>query len=167
MTRTTARRLIAGVLGAGLALLGTAAPAAQAAAAQADTSVSTDRLVLEPTDRGYAGSLPVTVDYRGAQPATLSLTIIEPVPGAFTGLTPGHACVYGGSRPVREIYCFVPGGALQPGERRRFTVEFRVLTTPRARAMSTVGGRVAIETGDANPANDSRCLLYTSPSPRD
>ncbi|MGC5333017.1 hypothetical protein [Micromonospora sp. DT62] len=154
MTRTT-RRLIAGVLGAGLALLGTAAPAAQAAAGPADTSVSVGQLVLEPTDRGYAGSLPVTVTYRGAQANYLDLTITEPVPGAYDRLTPVEPCVYGGNQPLRDIYCLVPGGKLQPGERRRFTVNFRVLTTPRDHAMSAPPGRVTVKTGDANPANDT------------
>jgi hypothetical protein len=157
MTRTISRRLVAGVLGAGLALLGTATPAAQAAA-PADTSVSTGRLVLEPTDRGYAGSLPVSVTYRGTQAAYLNLTITEPVPGAFAGLTPQDACFNGGQQPLRTIYCVVPGGALQPGERRGFTVDFRVLTTPQAYAMSATGGRVTVETGDANPANDTRAF---------
>ncbi|MGW4500561.1 hypothetical protein ACWENR_18360 [Micromonospora sp. NPDC004336] len=157
MTGTIARRLVAGVLGAGLALLGAATPAAQAAA-PADTSVSTGRLVLEPTDRGYAGSLPVTVTHRGTQASHLNLTITEPVPGAFAGMRPDEPCVYGAPKPVRTIHCYVPGGALQPGERRRFTVDFRVLTTPRAYAMSAAGGRVTVETGDANPANDTRAF---------
>lgn len=155
MARTIARRLAAGILGAGLALLGAAAPAAQAAAVPADTSVSVGQLVLEPTDRGYAGSLPVTVTYRGVQAGTLNLTVTEPVPGAFAGLTPADPCFSGSPNPVRTIYCMVPGGALQPGERRRFTVDFRVSTTPRDHAMSAPAGRVAVETGDANPTNDT------------
>ncbi|MFV2115088.1 hypothetical protein ACFHW0_22485 [Micromonospora sp. LOL_025] len=165
MARTIARRLAAGVLGAGLALLGMAAPAAQAAA-PADTSVSVGRLVLNPTDRGYVGSLPVTVDYRGEQPAYLDLTVTEPVPGANTGMTPSAPCMYGREQPLRNIYCTVPGDALQPGERRRFTIEFQVLTTPRAHAMSTPGGRVTVGTGDANPADDSRAFdtLFRSTS---
>jgi hypothetical protein len=157
MTRTITRRLLTGVLGAGIALLGAAAPAAAApaAAAPGDSSVSVGRLVLEPTDRGYAGSLPVTVTYRGDAPAQLDLTITEPVPGAFAGTTPADPCFYSSARPVRTIYCQVPGGALQPGERRRFTVDFQVLTTVRPYPMSTSGGRVTVATGDGNPANDT------------
>ncbi|RLP97578.1 hypothetical protein [Micromonospora sp. CV4] len=155
MTTTTTRRLVAAVLGAGVALFGTAVPAAQAAVAPGDTSVSVGRLVLEPTDRGYAGSLPVTVTYRGAKASYLNLTLTEPVPGAFAGLTPADACIFGSPQPLRTIDCLVPGGALQRGERRRFTVDFRVLTTPQAHAMRATGGRLTVETGDANPANDT------------
>ncbi|MGW1058975.1 hypothetical protein [Micromonospora rubida] len=71
----------------------------------------------------------MTVTYRGAQAARLDLTITEPVLGAFVNLTPSDLCFYGSERPVRTIYCATPGGALQPGERRQFTVNFRVLTT--------------------------------------
>ncbi|RKN20912.1 hypothetical protein D7147_08825 [Micromonospora musae] len=154
MTRTTTRRLVAGVLGAGLALTGVATPAAHAAAAH-DTSVSVGRLVLNPTDRGYTGSLPVTVNYRGAEASYLELTLTEPVPGAFAGLVPSEACITISPTPLRTISCIVPGGDLQPGERRRFTVDFRVLTAPRAHAMSAAGGRVTVDAGDANPANDT------------
>ncbi|SBT47996.1 hypothetical protein [Micromonospora auratinigra] len=152
MNTTITRRLLAGALGAGLALLGAAAPAA---AAPGDSSVSVGRLVLDPTDRGYAGSLPVTVTYRGAQAGYLDLAITEPVPGAFVATTPSDPCFFSAPKPVRTIYCSVPGGALQPGERRRFSVDFRVLTTTRPYAMATPGGRVAVTTGDANPANDT------------
>lgn len=152
MTRTITRRLLAGVLGAGLALIGAAGPAA---AAPGDTAVSVGRLVLEPTDRGYVGSLPVTVTYRGTEAAYLDLTITEPVPGAFVGTTPGDPCFYSSPRPARTIYCHVPDGALQPGERRQFTVDFRVLTTPRPYAMVTSGGQLTVTTGDSNPANDT------------
>ncbi|GAA2704622.1 hypothetical protein ACFY2R_09550 [Micromonospora olivasterospora] len=153
MTRTITRRLVAGFLGAGLGLLG-AAPAAQATA-PGDTSVSVGRLVLDPTDRGYAGRLPVTVTYRGSAAADLELTVTEPVPGAFAGLTPTGMCFTGSPTPVRKIYCTVPGGALQPGERRRFTVDFRVLTSPRAHAMSATGGRVTVGAANGTPADDA------------
>ncbi|MEU8160329.1 hypothetical protein ACIP95_22930 [Micromonospora parva] len=152
MTRTITRRLLAGVLGAGVALTGLSGPAV---AGPGDTAVSVGRLVLEPTDRGYVGSLPVTVNYRGHDAAYLNLAVTEPVPGAFDGLDPADPCNFGVPQPARTIYCGVPGGALQPGERRTFTVDFRVLTTTRPYAMVTPGGKVAIETGDRNPANDT------------
>ncbi|MER7588352.1 hypothetical protein ABTW72_12515 [Micromonospora sp. NPDC127501] len=152
MTRTILRRLVAGVLGAGVALTGLSGPAI---AASGDTAVSVGRLVLEPTDRGYAGSLQVTVNYRGHEASYLKLAVSEAVPGAFDGLDPADPCVYGVAEPARTIHCHVPGGALQPGERRKFTVDFRVLTTTRPYAMVTSGGKVAITTGDRNPANDT------------
>ncbi len=152
MTRTMTRRLLVGVLAAGIALTGGAGPAV---AAPGDTSISVGRLVLEPTDRGYAGSLPVTVNHRGDTAALLDLTITEPVPGAFTGTTPDSPCLSGAAQPVRTIYCQVPGGTLQPGERRRFTIDFRVLTTVRPYAMFSDGGRVSVAAGDGNPANDT------------
>ncbi|MEH0927854.1 hypothetical protein [Micromonospora sp. CPCC 205558] len=161
MTRTITRRLVAGVLGAGVALTGLSGPAF---AAPHDTSVSVGRLVLEPTDRGYAGSLPVTVNYRGHDAAYLNLAVTEPAPGAFDGLDPADPCVFGAAQPARTIYCHVPGGALRPGERRTFTVDFRVHTTTRPYAMVSFGGQVAIETGDRNPANDTAAFsaLYRS-----
>ncbi|WP_330465177.1 hypothetical protein [Micromonospora zamorensis] len=62
MTKTITRRLVA-------------------VAAPGDTAASVGRLVLEPTNRGYAGSLPVAVVNRGQDASYLGLTITEPVPG--------------------------------------------------------------------------------------
>ncbi|MET8351142.1 MULTISPECIES: hypothetical protein [unclassified Micromonospora] len=152
MTRTITRGLVAGALGTAVAL--TSLPGT-AVAAPRDTAISVGRLVLEPTDRGYAGSLPVTVTYRGNEASYLDLTITEPVPGTFAGLDPAAPCSYGVAQPARTIYCQVPGGVLQRDERRRFTVDFRVLTTTRPYPMITSGGQIGVTTGDRNPKNDT------------
>jgi hypothetical protein len=157
MTLSVRARAVSGVAGAALALLVAGAPA-QAAPVAHDTSVSVGRLVLDPTDRGYHGSLPVTVRYGGAQPGYLNMTIVEPVAGAFDNLAPAEVCFFGAATPRRTIFCGVPGGALQPGERRSFTVDFTVLTGTRAYPMVASGGQVRVETGDANPTNDSRAF---------
>lgn len=64
-------------------------------------------------------------------------------------------CMFGRPGSVRTIWCSVPGGALQPGEQRAFTINFRVLTTTRPYAMATPGGQINVTTGDGNPANDT------------
>ncbi|MGI5211915.1 hypothetical protein [Plantactinospora sp. CA-290183] len=168
-TTPTPRRLLGGVLGGALAVLA-AASAAQAApaaptapsrpgaataavtgsVAPRDAAVSVGRLVFEPTDRGHLGSLPVTVTYRGTEPGYLNLTVVEPVAGSFEGLTPNDACLFGwapdGRR--RSIHCGVPDGALAPGERRSFTVDFWAPTAPRDHAMSLAGGEVSVYSDD-------------------
>ena len=121
---------------------------AQAAAAEPTISVTAGRLVLEPGARGYQGSLPVVVTYQGDQPDYANFTLVEPVPGAFTGLRPSEACTFNTPEEgPREIGCGVPGGDLRPGERRRFVIDFQVLTTPRDYAMSAPASSIEVALG--------------------
>ncbi|GAB3964013.1 hypothetical protein [Plantactinospora veratri] len=101
MTTVKTRHLTAGILGAATAIATLAtAPAAQAAPRdgvlpqQRDTSVTVGRLVLEPTDRGYRGSVPLTVSYRGRGTADLRVTVTEPVAGAFANLDSDFPCFF-------------------------------------------------------------------------
>jgi hypothetical protein len=119
--------------------------AAAADAAVSTLSVKAGRLVLEPGARGYQGSLPVTITYQGDAPDYASVTLVEPVAGAFRSLTPDEACVF--LAPVdgrRTIGCSVPGGDLKPGKRRHFTINFDVLTTPQAYAMQAADTTVDV-----------------------
>jgi hypothetical protein len=142
-----------------------AAGAAQAAAPTID--VQAGRLVLEPGARGYHGSLPVVVTYHGDEPDYASITLIEPVAGAFTGLRPEDACVVSPREDGRrEVGCGVPGGDLQPGERRRFVIDFDVLTTPRAYAMSAAATSIQVFLGNAagTTATATSATLFRSTS---
>ncbi|GIG89740.1 hypothetical protein [Plantactinospora endophytica] len=157
MSSNRTRRLTAGVLGAATAVATLAmAPAAQAAPRdgllpqQRDTSVTVGRLVLEPTDRGYRGSVPLTISYRGTGTADLSVSIVEPVAGAFEDIDFGMPCFYG-ERPGelrRNIDCW---DQIQGGDHRTHTIEFEVLTETQAYAMSAAGGAVTVTTTDSQP----------------
>jgi hypothetical protein len=122
-------------------------------AVAADAAVSTlevkaGRLVLEPGPRGYQGSLPVTIAYQGDAPDYANVTFVEPVAGAFQSLTPSEACTNGELvEGRRTIACGVPGGDLKPGKRRHFTIDFSVLTAPRAYAMQAADTTVEVTLG--------------------
>ncbi|NJP34185.1 hypothetical protein [Micromonospora thermarum] len=66
-------------------------------------------------------------------------------------------CYSGGEklpdRPIR-VECDVPGGELQPGERRAFTVDFEVLTAIQPYAMKAENGRLAVEVGGREIADE-------------
>ncbi|AVT39172.1 hypothetical protein [Plantactinospora sp. BB1] len=158
MTTVKTRHLTAGILGAATAIATLAtAPAAQAAPRdgvlpqQRDTSVTVGRLVLEPTDRGYRGSVPLTVSYRGRGTADLRVTVTEPVAGAFANLDSDFPCLFAEREGElrRDIEC--GANPIRGGERREYTIDFGVLTTTQAYAMSAVGGAVAVRTVDAQP----------------
>ncbi|MFC4018332.1 hypothetical protein ACFOW4_10265 [Micromonospora sp. GCM10011542] len=153
MTTRTGRRLAALLLGPTAALLAFAAPAAAAPAGGLDADVSVGRLVLDPTERGYQGSLPITVTNRGPAETYFSVTIVEPVAGTIGNVSPDSPCGYGPLQNNRRLVnCSVPGPALKPGERRSFSVAFQALTTPRDVAMIATGGEVSVNVGDGNPA---------------
>ncbi|MEU5723298.1 hypothetical protein [Micromonospora sp. NPDC047738] len=154
MTTRTRRRLAAVLIGPTAALLAFAAPATAApAGGRLDADVSVGRLVLDPTERGYRGSLPVTVTNRGSAETYFNVTIVEPVAGSIGNLSPDSPCGYGSPQDNRRVIsCSVPGPNLKPGERRSFSVAFAALTTPRNVAMSADGGRISVNVGDGNPA---------------
>ncbi|MDW5324687.1 hypothetical protein [Plantactinospora sp. KLBMP9567] len=165
------RRLTVGALGTAMAVLAMA-PAAQAAphgglgelGERRDTSVTVGRLVLEPTERGYRGSVPLTISYRGTETADLSLTVTEPVAGAFAAVDSDFPCFYGqrDGELRRDINC--GANPIRAGERREYTLDFEVLTTTRAYAMSAVGGAVTVQTADSRPVTvtDSFDTLFRS-----
>ncbi|WP_422772861.1 hypothetical protein ACN28C_07750 [Plantactinospora sp. WMMC1484] len=127
-----------------------AASTANVAVAAASTANVADRLVLEPTNFGYRGSLQAELTYRGSEPGRATYVITEPVPGSYQNLEWGISCYSGGEYlpdgRVR-VECDVPGGNLQPGEQRTFSVDFEVLTAVRPFAMKAGNGRLAVEVG--------------------
>lgn len=137
----------------------TAAPPAVAA------SVSVGQLVLDPGERGYQGTLPVTVTNRGTTARSFDVVVLEPVAGSFGRLDPSEPCLYQGVVNGRRLTgCSVPGGELQPGERRSFTVSFHALTTPRPYAMTVGGGYVAIPGPDGELDRDGFNTRFRSTS---
>ncbi|WCN80952.1 hypothetical protein [Micromonospora sp. LH3U1] len=154
MNTRTGRR--AGVLlGSTLAVL-TAMPATAAlASTHAPASVSAGRLVLEPTEGGYQGTLPVTITNRSRIAEYYSIQVLEPVAGSFDGLRPTGACVNGGRVENRRVMaCGVDGPDLKPGERRTLSVTFEVRTAPRSYAMIAKGGRVEVVPGHTQQVAD-------------
>ncbi|MFI2646633.1 hypothetical protein [Micromonospora fulviviridis] len=150
MTTRNGRRLAAVLVGSVAVLLALAAPAAAAPAGRSpDADVSVGRLVLDPTARGYQGSLPVTVTNRGPVATYFSIVVVEPVAGSLGNLSPEEACGFGapeGNR--RTATCSVPGGDIEPGESRKFSIAFEVLTPTRDVAMIAEGGRISVNVGD-------------------
>ncbi|MCO1598202.1 hypothetical protein M8C17_23920, partial [Micromonospora sp. RHAY321] len=152
-TRTGQRAVV--LLGSALAVL-TAMPATAAlASTHAPASVSAGRLVLEPTDGGYRGTLPVTITNRSRAAEYYSIQVTEPVAGSFDGLQPTGACFNGGLVENRRVMvCGVDGPDLEPGERRRLGVTFEVLTAHRSYAMIAGGGRVEVVPGHTQQVAD-------------
>ena len=135
-----------------IATLGaTTTPAA--AAADPTAPVSVTRLILEPTDRGYVGSIRITVRNTSAQPIVPSVGFVEPVAGSWLRITPIGGCstyLDGFDPPAspRAITCRLDR-ILQPGEQIRLTAEFRALTRTRAYAMSAPNKTVYVGDGFA------------------
>ena len=142
------------MLGPAAALLAFSAPAAAAPAGHGlDADVSVGQLVLNPTERGYQGNLPITVTNRGRADTYFSVTIVEPVAGSIGNLSPDSACGFQGLQDNRRVVnCSVPGDNLKPGERRIVHCRLQALTTPRGVAMIARGGRVEVNVGDGSEA---------------
>ncbi|MEV0807447.1 hypothetical protein [Micromonospora sp. NPDC050200] len=152
-TRTGQR--IGALLGTALAVLAAAPVTAAVASTDAPAAVSADRLVLEPTARGYQGSLSVTVTNRSSAAEYYTVRITEPVAGSFRGVQPAGVCMSGGlAGDLRVFECEVPGPDLAPGERRSFAAAFEVLTSPRPYAMTAAAGRVEVVPGHTGQVAD-------------
>jgi hypothetical protein len=139
------RRLVAGFLAAGIAL----APAGAAWAgpssvdAAALATVTVGNLILEPTGRGYTGTLPTSVTYNGTEPGWLDLVIIEPVPGAWKSALNSDACLWNTAADGRRLWeCSI--GTFAPGETRDVTSTLRVLTKTRKYAMSVADADIYV-----------------------
>lgn len=133
---TRTRGLLAGLLvvGAALAPASSAAAAASLVDSRPLASISVGNLILEPTNRGYAGTLSATVTWNGPEATWMNVTIVEPVIGAWQNMANGDGCFWNETADGRRVNeC---GVSLQPGETKDITQSFRVLTTPRAYAMS-------------------------------
>ncbi|WP_151465517.1 hypothetical protein [Micromonospora sp. AMSO31t] len=155
--------VLVAVLGATAALSVAAGPA-QAASARSTATVA-DRLVLEPTDRGYRGSLTVDLTYRGTEPGRATYVITEPIPGSYENVEWGISCYSSGDVLPdyrTRVECDVPGGELAPGERRSFTLDFRVLTSLQPHAMKAGNGRLAVKVGGEVVADEAFSTRFRS-----
>ncbi|WP_139307186.1 hypothetical protein [Micromonospora pattaloongensis] len=161
--RTRLSTVLAGLLGLAGALA-VAAPPAQAAQ-RSSTATVADRLILEPTDRGYRGSLQVDLTYRGATPGRATYVITEPIPGAYQNAEWGINCYSSGELlpdDRTKVECNVPGGLLAPGEQRTFTIDFQVLTTVQPYAMKARNGEVAVKVGGTVVADEEFATRFRS-----
>lgn len=145
MFHKTGTLLTAALLGL-TATIGGAGPAAAAPAASADApTFSLSRLVLEPTERGYRGSLRVTITNNSDSTDGFYFQIREPVAASFAGGPESHCDPDGVSEGRLVRSCGLPrGNELAAGESRRAPVDFQVLTTPRSYPMIAAGGLVTV-----------------------
>ena len=140
-----------------------ATPAAAHAAADSAT-ISVGGLVLEPTERGYAGTLEVTVQNTGTEPAYLGLAIVEPIANSWQGLVVEDACVWNWNTDGRRtIYCGT-GSVFQPGEVRRVDSKLRSLSKTRKYAMEALGGEIGLtfNDGTSGPLTPFSTLLRST-----
>ncbi|MGY0007609.1 hypothetical protein [Micromonospora sp. I033] len=161
--RTRLSTVLAGVLGLTAALSVVAGPAQ--AAPTGSTATVADRLILEPTERGYRGSLEVDLTYQGAEPGRATYVITEPIPGSYHNVEWGITCYSSGDLLPdyrTRVECDVPGGELVPGERRSFTVDFQVLTSVQPYAMKTGNGELAVKVGGEIVADEAFSTRFRS-----
>ncbi|MFG3685539.1 hypothetical protein [Micromonospora sp. NPDC047740] len=145
MQKRIGRRLTAVLTVAGLALLGAVGSATPVAAAKAGAraSVQVGRLILEPTERGYRGDLPVTVTNLGSTTDSFALQIAEPIAGSFRNAGPDAPCLtFDDMVDGRRTFECSPSLYLQPGETRQAVLSFEVLTTVRSYAMRAGSGTI-------------------------
>ncbi|MEV4496662.1 hypothetical protein AB0J84_13260 [Micromonospora arborensis] len=145
MFRKTGTLLTAVLLGL-TATVATAGPVAAAPADSVGGELSLSRLIFNPTERGYQGSVELTVTNTGSETDYLYYKMREPVPGAFKFR--GSDCDSVDMRVEqnrRVANCSSPDYAtLDPGESFRVTLGFQVLTNPRNYPMSMGGGWVEL-----------------------
>ncbi|MBU8857183.1 MULTISPECIES: hypothetical protein [unclassified Micromonospora] len=154
MTTRTAR-ITTALLGGTAALITLAAPAAAAPSTTTGrVDVTAQRLVLDPTDRGYVGTLTATVTNRRSTATSFSLVVTEPAGASFTSIEPGGGCFY--TRLV-ENRLVINCGANQIEARKRLTFRlgFHVWTTARSYPMVANGGRIEVVPDGAAAASDA------------
>ncbi|MDO3684581.1 hypothetical protein [Micromonospora sp. C28ISP2-4] len=155
MTTRTAR-IATALLGGAAALITLAAPAAAApsAATAGRVDVTAQRLVLDPTDRGYVGTLTATVTNRRSTATSVSLILTEPAGASFTSVEPGGGCFY--TRLVENRLVMSCGGErIEAGRSLTFRLGFHVWTTARSYPMVANGGRIEVLPEGAAAASDA------------
>ncbi|MBQ1013597.1 hypothetical protein KBX53_22135, partial [Micromonospora sp. M51] len=119
MYRKTGTLLTAALLGL-TATIGWAVPATAAPAAADAPTFSLSRLVLEPTERGYRGSLRVTITNNSDSTQGFYFQIREAVAGSFSGGAESRCESDGVEEGLLVRTCALPrGNDLAPGESRR------------------------------------------------
>ncbi|MEU4789049.1 hypothetical protein ACFWRG_16845 [Micromonospora tulbaghiae] len=155
MTTRTAR-IATALLGGAAALITLAAPAAAApsAATAGRVDVTAQRLVLDPTDRGYVGTLTATVTNRRSTATSVSLVVTEPAGASFTSIEPGGGCFY--NRLVENRLVIGCGGEqIEAGKSLTFRLGFHVWTTARSYPMVANGGWIEVVPSGATAASDA------------
>lgn len=141
-------RLSLAALAAALSVVASPAGAVQAAAPAYPASVTHTRLILDPTDRGYSGSMQFTVTWRGKQPNfNLNVEVTEPIAAAWRDIDPLVPCVFNyGEDNRRTVFCLLDG--FQPGQSRTYSMSFRALTPAQTGPMIAGGGRISVLDGN-------------------
>lgn len=120
-------------------------PVAASAAEGGPVTVSVGSLALEPTDRGYTGTLATTVRNTGMEMVELSaVAIVEPVANSWQDIDVDGTCTFNWNADGRRTIFCEPGIGLAPGEERRIESTFQVLSKTRKYAMEALGGEVTV-----------------------
>ncbi|GAB4046702.1 hypothetical protein [Catellatospora paridis] len=145
------RRALLGIATAMAVSVGAlAAPSVANAAADNSATVTIGNLVLEPTERGYLGTLDTIVQNTGTEPAYLGLVVVEPIANSWQITEIDDACVWNWNTDGRRtVYCGL-GGQFQPGEQRDVDSTFRVLSKTRKYAMQALGGEIGVSFNDGS-----------------
>ncbi|WP_144122206.1 hypothetical protein [Catellatospora sichuanensis] len=153
---------IATMMAVGVGTLAT--PAVASAAEATSASVSIGSLVLEPTDRGYAGTLATTVTNTGTEPAWLSISIVEPVANSWQKIEIDDVCFWNWNADGRRTITCGIGSQLAPGEERRVDSTFRVLSKTRKYAMEALGGEIGVlhNDGTSGPTTPFSALFRST-----
>ncbi|MEV4662438.1 hypothetical protein AB0J85_10830 [Micromonospora echinofusca] len=162
ITLSTGRRVSAAALGLAVVAAAAVASAAPAVAAPHTSSTGTlsitaQRLILEPTDQGYVGTLNATVTNNGPTASYYSLSFLEPAGAAEGHVFPEDACVWQGAVGVRTLVnCGSGSGELASGASRAHSVRFHVRTTPRDYPMVVDGSWIGVvPNGDQEPVQSA------------
>lgn len=144
MFQKTGTLLTAALLGL-TAAVATTGPAVAAPAGAADRPLSVGKLILSPTDRGYKGSVSVTVTNTGSVTDYFYYKVREPVPGAFQPDDLNCDMFDMRVEENRRVFnCALTNNwaDLAPGQSIRHELNFHVLTDPRQHPMIMSGGWV-------------------------
>ncbi len=141
---TTLKRLSV-LVAVGVALLASAAGPAQAATTpDYPVALTHTRLVLDPAQRGYEGSMQFTVTWRGTQATpNLSVSILEPTAHSWSGISIDTPCLFNyGEDQRRTVGCGLDG--FEPGQTRTYTFTFHAYTPVQTGPMVATGGQISI-----------------------
>ncbi|MFF5178536.1 hypothetical protein ACFY2Q_11005 [Micromonospora sp. NPDC000316] len=129
------------------ATVASAGPALATPAGAGGRTLSVGKLILQPTERGYRGSVPVTVTNTGRTTDYFHYKLREPVPGAFDSSDLNCDMFDMRVEANRRVFnCALTNNsvALAPGESIRNVLDFQVLTNLRNYPMRMTGGWVEV-----------------------
>lgn len=140
-------RLSLAAVAAAVAVVAAPAGAVQAAATAYPATITNTRLILNPTDRGYAGSMQFTVTWRGTEPNfNLNVEVTEPIAASWKTIDPLAPCTINyGADNRRTLDCILDG--FTPGQSRTYTFGFTALTPAQFRPMIAGGGKLSVIDG--------------------